>query len=317
MTQTKAIVTGGAGFIGSHIAARLIQDGYDVHIVDNFLTGNRSNIAFLETLGNFTLHETSILDASALRMIFAGADVVYHQAALPSVPLSVKDPQRVHEVCATGTLNVLTAARDTGVRRVVYAACSAAYGDNEYSVQSEELPPAPLSPYGVAKLAGEYYCRSFYATYGLETVALRYFNVFGARQDPNSDYAAVIPKFITMMVQGEAPTIFGNGEQSRDFIYIDNVVQGNLLAAAAPDAVGEVINMATGSAITVNQLVGSLNTVLGSDLQPNYSPTRDGDILHSRANIDKATRLLDFTPLVGFEQGLARTVAWYQQQLEI
>ncbi len=316
MTQTKVIVTGGAGFIGSHIAARLIQDGHDVHIVDNFLTGRRSNIAYLESLGDFVLHQTSILDTDALRTIFQGADVVYHQAALPSVPLSVNDPQRVHEICATGTLSVLTAARDAGVRRVVYAASSAAYGDNEHGVQSEDLPPAPLSPYGAAKLSGEVYCRAFHATYGLETVALRYFNVFGARQDPNSDYAAVIPKFITCMVQGEAPTIYGTGEQSRDFIYIENVVRGNLLAAAAPNAAGEVINLATGTAITVNQLVQTLNDILGSDLQPEYAPVRESDILHSRADIEKAVRLLDFTPLVSFEEGLARTVAWYREQIE-
>lgn len=316
MTQKKHVVTGGAGFIGSHIAERLIRDGHNVHLVDNFRTGKRENIAPLQALGGtFALHEVSILEEDRLREIFADADTVFHQAALPSVPLSVDDPLSTHMHCATGTLHVLNAAKEAGVRRVVYAASSAAYGDNGHTAQSEALAPAPLSPYGVAKLAGEYYCQSFHAMYGLETVVLRYFNVFGARQDPNSHYAAVIPKFITRMLQGDAPIIYGDGEQSRDFIYIDNVVHGNLLAATVPDAVGEVINLATGRPTTVNELVQALNRVMGTALQPEYVPARESDILHSCASIDKAERLLDYAPLVPFEEGLARTVEWYREQV--
>ncbi|GAB4527498.1 MAG: SDR family oxidoreductase [Anaerolineae bacterium] len=315
MTTKQYVVTGGAGFIGSHIAARLIQDGHAVRIVDNFLTGKRENIALLESLnGDMTLHETSILNEASLRPIFEGADTVFHQAALPSVQLSVEDPASTHAHCATGTLHVLKAAKDAGVRRVVYAASSAAYGSNDHVVQIETYTPAPLSPYGVAKLTGEYYCQSFYQVYGLETVALRYFNVFGARQDPNSHYAAVIPKFITLMLQGKTPLIFGDGEQSRDFIHIENVVHGNLLAADAPDAAGEVINLATGKATTVNALVQQLNILMEMQVQPTYAPARDSDILHSCASIEKAERLLNYAPVLTFEEGLARTIAWFKTE---
>ncbi len=318
MAQKKYIITGGAGFIGSHIAARLIQDQHDVHIVDNFLTGKRENIAYLETLpGTFTLHETSIQEEESLKRIFDAADTVFHEAALPSVPLSVDDPLSSHAHCATGTVHVLNAARSAGVRRVVYAASSAAYGDNAYTHQVETFSPAPLSPYGAAKLAGEYYCQSFYAVYGLETVALRYFNVFGARQDPNSHYAAVIPKFITLMLQGKTPTIFGTGEQSRDFIHIENVVHGNLLASEAADAAGEVINMATGVATTVNELVETLNHVMGTNVQPQYAPAQASDILHSCANIEKAHRLLAYEPIISFEEGLGKTVEWYRGRFPV
>jgi nucleoside-diphosphate-sugar epimerase len=235
MTETY-IVTGGAGFIGSHLAERLVKEGYRVRVIDNLSTGRRENLEQLD--GDLEFYQTSITDLDALRPIFKGVDYVLHQGALPSVPRSIADPLSTHEVNVTGTLNVLIAARDAGVKRVAYAASSSAYGDVEGTFKTEDMPPRPLSPYGVSKLAGEYYCQSFTQVYGLETVALRYFNVFGPRQDETSQYAAVIPKFIAAMSRGKPPTIYGDGQQSRDFTYIDNVVHGNLLALKAPDAAG-------------------------------------------------------------------------------
>jgi UDP-glucose 4-epimerase len=306
------IVTGGAGFIGSHIVERLLRDGHHVRVVDNLSTGRRENLAHLD--GGFEFHPVSITDLKALAPIFAGADTIFHQAALPSVPRSVDDPLTTHEYNVTGTLNVLLAARDAGVRRVVYAASSSAYGDIEGEFKDETMPPHPLSPYGVAKLAGEYYCQAFTQVYGLETVCLRYFNVFGPRQDPTSQYAAVIPLFITAMLDDRRPTIYGDGLQSRDFTYIDNVVHGNLLAAQAPRAVGQVMNLATGGRITLLDLVGKINDLLGTRLEPIHAEPRPGDIKHSRADIARARDLLDYTPVVDFDSGLARTVAWYRQR---
>jgi UDP-glucose 4-epimerase len=306
------IVTGGAGFIGSHIVERLLNDGHHVRVVDNLVTGKRANLAHLD--GRFEFHEVSITHKDALTPVFAGADTVFHQAALPSVPRSVDDPLTTNDFNVTGTLNVLLAARDAGVRRVVYAASSSAYGDVIGEFKVETMPPRPLSPYGVAKLAGEYYCQAFTAVYGLETVALRYFNVFGPRQDPTSQYAAVIPLFITAMLDGKAPTIFGDGTQSRDFTYIDNVVQGNLLASKAPDAVGQVMNLATGGRVSLIELVEKINLLLGTDFKPNHTGERKGDIKHSRAGIDRARELLDYEPVVDFDSGLARTVAWYRSR---
>lgn len=313
MTQTY-IVTGGAGFIGSHIAERLLKDGHRVRVIDNLLTGNPDNLTYLQSLdGDLEIHEVSIADLDKLQPIFAGVDYVFHQAALPSVPRSVESPLETHEHCVTGTLNVLIAARDNGIKRVVYAASSSAYGDQEGDFKVETMTPAPISPYGVAKLAGEYYLQAFYHSYGLETVALRYFNVFGARQDPNSAYAAVIPKFTALMLEGKQPMIYGDGTQSRDFTYIDNVVHGNLLATTAKDAPGETINLATGGQIVLNELVDKLNVILGTDLAPIHADERQGDIKHSRADVDKAGELLGFEPLVSFDEGLRRTVDWYRQ----
>ena len=312
MSKTTYVVTGGAGFIGSHIAERLIKDGHAVRVVDNLLTGRQENLDYLAGLGgDYAYHHASITDLDAMKQAFAGAEVVYHQAALPSVPRSVDEPLLAHEHCATGTLTVLQAAREAGVRRVVYAASSSAYGDIEGEFKLETMAPAPISPYGVAKLVGEYYCQVFYQVYGLETVALRYFNVFGPRQDPTSHYAAVIPKFITLMVQGKQPIIFGDGQQSRDFTYIDNVVHGNLLAGHAPDAAGQMMNLATGGKISLLELVDGLNAIFGTQIAPIHEPPRAGDILHSRANIDRATALLDFSPVVTFDEGLRRTVDFY------
>jgi UDP-glucose 4-epimerase len=307
--MTTYVVTGGAGFIGSHIVARLLRDGARVRVVDNYLTGKRDNLAGMT--GDLEVCEISITDKRALDDAFAGAEVVFHQAALPSVPRSVAEPLLTHEINVTGTLNVLMAARDAGVRRVVYAASSSAYGDLAGDAKVETMAPAPLSPYGVSKLAGEYYLRAFTTSYGLETVALRYFNVFGARQDPTSAYAAVIPKFATAMLHGEQPVIYGDGEQSRDFTYIDNVVQGNLLAATAPDANGQAMNLALGQRISLLELVDKINAILGTNIAARHEPARVGDIKHSRADGSLAKRLLRWEPEVDFDEGLRRTVAWY------
>lgn len=317
MAKKTYVVTGGAGFIGSHIATRLIQDGQTVRIVDNMLTGKQENLDYLQSLdGDLSIHRVSITEFETLHPVFEGAEVIFHQAALASVPLSVETPLETHAHCVTGTLHVLKAAQETGVRRVVYAASSAAYGDQEGEFKLETMTPSPISPYGAAKLAAEYYCKVFNECYDLETVALRYFNVFGARQDPNSQYAAVIPKFITLMLEGKRPMIFGDGQQSRDFTYIDNVVHGNLLAAEAPDAAGEMMNLATGGQVSLNDLLAMLNKAMGMDVEPIHEAARAGDILHSRANIEKAADLLDFAPIVTFEEGLRRTVAWYKANME-
>jgi UDP-glucose 4-epimerase len=311
------VVTGGAGFIGSHIAERLLKDGHQVRVIDNMLTGKQENLDALKGLdGDFTHYAASVTDLDALPPIFAGADYVFHQAALPSVPRSVADPIDTHRHCTTGTLNVLIAARDTDVKRVIYAASSSAYGDIEGTHKVETMPPQPISPYGVAKLAGEFYCQSFTQVYGLETVALRYFNVFGPRQDPSSQYAAVIPLFITAMLRGEAPVVYGDGAQSRDFTYIDNVVHGNLLAAHAPGAAGTMMNLATGGQVTLLDLVRKINHELGTAIAPEHTHERPGDIKHSRASIDLARDLLDFSPIVDFDTGLARTVAYYRSVMD-
>jgi UDP-glucose 4-epimerase len=277
------------------------------------LTGRQQNLDYLQTLnGDLEIFPVSITELDALRPAFVGGDYVYHQAALPSVSRSVENPLETHEHCTTGTLNVLIAARDADLKRVVYAASTSAYGETEAPVQDESLVPDPISPYAVAKLAAEYYCRSFTHVYGLETVCLRYFNVFGPRQDPTSHYAAAIPLFINLMLKGKTPTIYGDGEQTRDFTYVDNIVHGNLLASTAPDAAGTVMNLATGESVSVNALISALNRILGTNLDPIHAPERAGDIKFSRANIDRARDLLDFAPVVDFETGLARTVAWYR-----
>lgn len=308
----RYIVTGGAGFIGSHLVERLLRDGHQVRVIDNFITGKRENLAPLD--GNLEVHEVSLTDASALPPIFREVDYVFHLAALPSVPRSIDDPLTTHNYNVTGTLNTLIAARDAQVKRLVYAASSSAYGDvvGEYKV--EDLAPRPMSPYGVAKLAGEYYCQSFTHVYGLETVSLRYFNVFGPRQDPTSQYAAVIPLFITMMLDGQRPVIYGDGQQSRDFTYVDNVVHGNLLAAKAPGAAGQMMNLATAGRVNLLELVERINRRLGTDFEPVLAAPRAGDIKHSRASIDRARQLLGYEPVVDFDTGLARTVAWYQNR---
>lgn len=312
--MTTYLVTGGAGFIGSHIAGRLLSDGHTVHVVDNLLTGRTENLDYLKSLdGDLTIHQVSITDYDDLLPAFDGVEIVFHQAALASVPRSIANPRETNLHCVNGTLNVLDAARNSGVRRVVYAASSSAYGDQEGQYKVETMQAQPISPYGVAKLAGEYYCQAFYAAYGLETVALRYFNVFGARQDPQSEYAAVIPKFITLMQEDKQPIIFGTGDQSRDFTYIDNVVHGNLLASESDDAVGQMMNLATGGRVSLLELVDSINATMGKSIAPIHEDARTGDIMHSQADVSKAEDLLDFAPVVKFEEGLRRTIEWYAQ----
>lgn len=267
------VVTGGAGFIGSHLAERLLREGHTVRIIDNLFTGKAENLAYLHRLnGDLAIWQTSITDSSAMRPAFAGADYVLHHAAIVSVPYSLAHPRETHEVCVTGTLNVLMASHEAGVKRVVFASSSAVYGEDTRPFQEESVLPRPISPYGVAKWVGEIYMQAFYQQYGLETVCLRYFNVFGARQDPTSHYAAVIPKFISAMHRDESPIIFGTGEATRDFTHVDNIVHANLLATTAPRAIGKVMNVATNQRISINELVMAINRVLGKHIPPHLCP---------------------------------------------
>ncbi|MFN8418267.1 MAG: SDR family oxidoreductase [Anaerolineae bacterium] len=292
----------------------MVRRGEQVRVIDNFSTGKLNNLA--HNLDKIELYEVDIRDLNALREPLRGVDYVLHQAAIPSVPRSVADPLATHETCATGTLNMLIAARDAGVKRFVYAASSSAYGDIAGEFKVETMQPQPMSPYAVAKLIGEQYCAVFHRIYGLSTVALRYFNVFGPRQDPNSPYSAVIPLFATRMLRGESPIIYGDGTQSRDFTYIDNVLHGNLLAchADAEKVSGQVMNLACGDRTSLLQLVDGINGLLGTDCQPIFEPARSGDIKHSRADISKAGELLGYEQRISFEDGLAKTVAWFRDQ---
>jgi nucleoside-diphosphate-sugar epimerase len=302
----KALVTGGAGFIGSHIATRLIADGHEVRVLDNFSTGNRSNLAAFE--GDFDLIEGDMQSYERAHNAVQGCEVVFHQAALPSVPRSIQDPLTSNAANVVGTLNILLASRDSGVRRVVFASSSSIYGADLTLPKQEERAPAPISPYAVAKLASEGYCRSFSEVYGLETVALRYFNVFGPRQDPLSQYAAVIPRFITALLEGIAPIVFGDGEQSRDFTYIDNVVDANLRAAEVEGVSGQTFNIACGERISLNRLLDEVRSIVGSEVEATYREPRQGDVKHSLADISRAREQLGYEPLVDFNEGLLRTV---------
>lgn len=309
----KYLVTGVAGFIGSAIARALIDRGRQVRGLDDFATGKRENIAGLE--GSLDLREATLLDSAAVTSACEGIDCVFHEAAIPSVPKSVADPKLTNSVNIEGTLNLLIAARDAGVQRVVYAASSSAYGDSQVLPKREDMVPSPISPYAAQKLAGEHYMKVFSEVYGLETVSLRYFNIFGPRQDANSQYSAVLAKFITQMLQGQAPTIYGDGEQSRDFTYVDNVVQANLLAAAAAatEASGKVFNIATGTRYSLNQAYKMLQGLIGFSGAPQYAPARAGDVKHSLADTALARKYLKYSPDLGFEEGLRRTVEWYRQ----
>ncbi len=309
--QKLYLVTGGAGFIGSHIAEALVKRGDRVRVLDNFMTGKRENLTHLT--GKIEFIEADIRDYAAIRQATEGVQVVFHEAAIPSVPRSVADPQLSHDVNVNGTFNVLMAARDAGAQRLVFAASSSAYGDTEVLPKTETMMPNPLSPYAAAKIVGELYCQTFTRVYGLETVALRYFNVFGPRQDPTSPYSGVISKFVTTLLANQVPTIFGDGEQSRDFTYIANVVDANLRAAEAPEANGQVMNMGIGERITLNQLLDELQKIIGTNLKPEYKETRAGDVRHSLADISRAETLLGYRPLVGLAEGLKYTVDWYRE----
>ena len=303
------LVTGGAGFIGSNIAERLVERGHNVGVLDNFATGKRENIEAL--IGRIQLFEGDIRDMDLVREAVEGIHYVLHLAALPSVDRSVKDPVTSNEVNVNGTLNVLIAARDARVTRVVYAGSSSAYGNTPTLPKREDTTPNPMSPYAAQKLMGEYYCKIFANIYDLETVALRYFNIFGPRQDPDSNYSAVIPRFIVGLSNGKPPTIFGDGWQSRDFTYIDNAVQATISAALAPRASGQVINVACGGKIALNQLVKKLGQIFQSDGSPVHTKPRPGDVRDSMADITKARKLLGYRPTVGIDEGLRRTVHFF------
>ncbi len=304
------LVTGGAGFIGGNIVRRLVEDGEKVCVLDDFSTGKRENLA---GLGVVEVVEGSLTDREAVQKVLKGARYVLHQGAIPSVSRSVADPLRSNEANVTGTLNLLYGAKEAGVERFVYAASSSVYGDTAVLPKVESMPADPLSPYAVGKYTGELFSRVFAGIYGLQTVSLRYFNIFGPYQDPASEYAAVIPKFIQSMLKGEAPTIYGDGEQSRDFTYIDNAVEANLLACRSEKVgQGEVVNVACGKRYTLNELVEVLNEILGTDIAPLYSDPRAGDVKHSLADISKAKELLGYKVAVDFEEGLRFTVDWFK-----
>ncbi len=308
--MSSYLVTGGAGFIGSHIVDELVQRGETVRVLDDLSTGRRENIR--HNLAHITLIEGDVRDHATVQQAVAGVDYVLHLAAMASVPQSVADPLTCNAVNVTGTLNLLTAARDAGARRVVYSSSSAVYGDNPILPKQETMFPEPLSPYAVSKLAGEYYCRAFSQIHGLPTVCLRYFNVFGPRQNPASQYAAAIPNFITRMLQGQSPIVYGDGLQSRDFIYVANVVAANLLACHSAAAVGQVLNVASGVSVTLLDLIGELNRILGTEIQPHFDKPRPGDVKHSQADTTQLKQLLGFDQRLDFSQGLRESIAWYQ-----
>jgi UDP-glucose 4-epimerase len=309
---TTYLVTGGAGFIGSHLATRLVRDGHEVRVFDNLSTGSLANLEHIRA--NIDFREGDLTDVEAVESAVKGAEVVFHQAALASVPRSVERPVETHAACATGPINVLNACRLSGVRRLVYAASSSAYGNQKTMPKHEGQVPEVLSPYAAAKLAGELYCEAFASTYGLETVRLRYFNVFGPRQDPNSQYSAVIPRFIAALLKGDQPTIYGDGSQSRDFTYIDNVVHANMLAASAPGVGGRVYNCACGDSLDLVTLLRLICESLEVPFAPFFAPPRVGDIQHSWADISAAQRDLGFQVQVPVREGLQQTVAWYVEQ---
>jgi nucleoside-diphosphate-sugar epimerase len=309
----KYLVTGGAGFIGSNIVEALVRRGDSVVVLDNFSTGKREN---LEAVADqVTVVEGSITDLPTVRRAAEGVDFVFHQAALASVQRSVDDPITSNETNVKGTLNVLVAARDAGVKRLMYAASSSAYGDTEELPKHEGMPTNPLSPYAVQKWVGEQYCKVFTELYGLDTVSLRYFNVFGPKQDPNSHYAAVVPIFTTRLLADTSPTIYGDGEQSRDFTFIENVVSANLKACEGDPKNGAVVNIACGDRFTLNELYRSLCNLTGSTREPVYADPRPGDVRHSMADIHRAQEVLGWTPVVDFHSGLERTVSWYRTVL--
>ena len=311
--MANVLVTGGAGFIGSNLTEALLQRGHSVRVLDDFSTGKKENLVFDKTDPSLEIVEGDIRDLNTCQKAVRGMEYVFHQGALPSVQRSVEDPESSNAVNVGGTLNILLAARDHGVKRVMYAASSSVYGDTPTLPKHEEMPPNPLSPYALQKHVGEHYCRLFYQLYGLETISLRYFNIFGPKQDPNSLYSAVIPKFIDALLQGCSPTIFGDGEQSRDFTYIDNVVHANLLAISAKRLQGNIINIACGSRTSLNQLISILQKVLKSGSSPVYQEARKGDVKHSLADITRAKELLNYEAQVQIESGLEKTVDYFRR----
>ena len=311
--MSLCLVTGGAGFIGSHITRRLLELGHSVRVLDNFSTGHRKNLAEVES--QIEVIEGDIRDRELAPQAMANVDGVFHLAARASVPRSVEFPWEANDVNVSGTLNLLIAARDAKVRRFVYSASSSAYGESPTLPKIETMAPAPLSPYAVSKLAAEQYCACFAHVYGMQTLALRYFNVFGPRQDPNSAYAAAIPAFVSHMLRGEPPTIFGDGEQSRDFCFIENVVNANLLAFQAEKTAGEVVNIACGERITLNRIIELINEHLDTQVEATHTDPRPGDVRHSLASIDAAKRVIGYEPKVMFAEGLARSIDWYKANL--
>lgn len=311
--MSKVLVTGGAGFIGSNLTEALLKAGHQVRVLDNLSTGKRGNLVFDEAYPFLEMIEGDICDLNTCRKATEGVEYVFHEAALPSVQRSVEDPMGSNQANVGGTLNILMAAREAGVRRVIYAASSSAYGDTPTLPKKEEMASNPLSPYALQKLVGEHYCRLFYQLYGLETISLRYFNIFGPKQDPNSIYSAVIPRFIDALISGRPPTIYGDGEQSRDFTYIDNVVHANLLAMNVERTQGEVVNVACGRRVSLNQLVKILQDIIGSHVSPLYEEPRKGDVRHSLADIQRGKAILNYDPRVGIEEGLRKTVEYFNK----
>ena len=310
--MTTSLVTGGAGFIGSHIVEELVRRGHAVRVLDDFSTGKAANLSAVRD--RVDVIEGDVRDLAACRRAAAGADFVFHEAAQISVPKSVEDPFLNDGINVGGTLNVLWAAKEAGAKKLVFASSTSVYGDNPDLPKRETMSGVPLSPYALSKWIGERYCQSFSRIYGLPTVALRYFNVFGPRQDPRSQYAAAVPIFITRMLAGEPPVIYGDGEQTRDFVFVEDVAQANLLAAEATGVSGEVFNVASAESLTVNRLARTIADVLGRALTPIYAPERAGDIRHSAADIDKIEAVLGYSPRFDFRRGLERTIAWYREQ---
>ncbi len=311
--MTRFLITGGAGFIGSNLCRKLVSEGCFVRVIDNLITGKISNLTGV--IDKIDFIRADMGDENVARAAMKDIDVVLHQGAVPSVPRSVADPATTHKHCVDATFTLLLAARDAGVKRFVYAASSSAYGDTPTLPKVETMPTEPLSPYAAAKLFGEYYCSVFSKVYGLQTISLRYFNVFGPFQDPTSQYAAVIPAFVTKILKNEPPTVYGDGEQSRDFTYVDNVVHANLLAAKAKKVGGEIINIACGLRITVNEIINLINQILGKTIRPTYEPPRLGDVKHSLASIDLAKKVIGYEPIVSFRDGLERAIEWYRKNL--
>jgi UDP-glucose 4-epimerase len=309
----KFLITGGAGFIGSNICRKLTSQGCFVRVVDNLLTGKKSNLD--DILDKVEFIEADMGDEKVAHASMKDVEVVLHQGALPSVPKSIDDPAATHRHCVDATFTLLMAAREAGVKRFVYAGSSSAYGDSPTLPKVEKMPCRPLSPYAVAKLTGEYYSSVFYKVFGLETISLRYFNVFGPYQDPTSQYAAAIPAFVTSILKNEPPTIYGDGEQSRDFTYIDNVVEANLLAARAEKTEGQIVNIACGKVVTVNEIIDMINDIVGKNVKPIHTQPRPGDIKHSLADITLAEKAIGYKPVVEFRQGLESAIKWYRENL--